>query len=316
MIDTLNFYLDLKEMDKTTFSKLMQRISITKQNIFHDRYGMEYVDFHGNIGYLKVILCKSRIFIKDRSICKWIKGDNLHTLARENIKNGIDRLSDILHLPMDQAKVSRLDLGQNFIVQQPVENYLSHMGILSRAKRLCQFHGLYYNKTNLQLIFYDKLKEYKQSNDKMPEQYNNKYMLRYELRLLQKLSSLLKVPEVTTGLLYNKDFYVNLVKLWHNYYKAIQKINDIDLNFDAIKNKGDLHRTAILNLLKDHGGEIEVTDQIDEALKCKKLTSKQTCDLKAIIIKASEIKKGFVTPNKEIEELNQKIDDFVSDEIS
>lgn len=34
MIDTLNFHLDLKEMDKTTFSKLMQRISITKQKIF------------------------------------------------------------------------------------------------------------------------------------------------------------------------------------------------------------------------------------------------------------------------------------------
>lgn len=141
-------------------------------------------------------------------------------------------------------------------------------------------------------------------------------MLRYELRLLQKLSSLLKVPKVTTGLLYNKDFYVNLVKLWHTYYKAIQKINDIDLNFDAIKNKKDLHRVAILNLLKDHNGEIEVTDQIDEALECRKLTSKQACDLKAIIIKASEIKKGFITTNEAIKELNQKIDDFASNEIS
>lgn len=316
MIDTLNFYLDLKEMDKTTFSKLMQRISITRQRIFHDRYGTENVDFYGNIGYLKVILCKSRIFIKDRSFCKWIMGDNLHTLNIENIKNGIHRLSDTLHLPMDQAKVSRLDLGQNFIVQQPVENYLSHLGILSRAERLCQSYGLYYNKTNVQLIFYDKLEEYKQSNDKIPEQYNDKYMLRYELRLLHRLSSLLKVSEVTTGLLCNKDFYVNLVRLWYNYYKAIQKINDIDLNFDAIKNKGNLHRAAILHLLKDHGGEIEVIDQINEALECGKLTSKQAYDLRRVIIKAGEIKKGFVTPNKDIEELNQKIDDFSSNEIS
>lgn len=316
MIDTLNFHLDLKEMDKTTFSKLMPRISITKQRIFHDRYGMEHVDFCGNIGHLKIILCKSQIFIKDRSICKWIKGDNLHTLNRKEIEDGIDRLSDILHLPMDQAKVSHLDLGQNFIVQQPAENYLSHLGILSRANRQAQPHGLYYNKTNVQLIFYNKLEEYKQCNDKIPGQYNGKYMLRYELRLLHRLPSLLKVPEVTTGLLYNQDFYVNLIRLWHNYYKAIQKINDIDLNFDTIKNKGDLHRVAILNLLKDHNGEIEVTDQIDEALECRKLTSKQACDLKAIIIKASEIKKGFVTTNEAIKELNQKIDDFASNEIS
>ncbi len=57
-------------------------------------------------------------------------------------------MSDTLHLPMDKATVTRLDVARNLIVQHLVDVYFNHLGALKYARRLVEPSGLYYSMTN------------------------------------------------------------------------------------------------------------------------------------------------------------------------
>ena len=307
MLDTVNFRLLQSEANNMDF---LSETPCYLENVGEHYYNGEAV-ITGSLNGLKISLNRYQMKVKDGSLCKWFLGDNFQTMGRGDIKRAIEKLSDTLHLPMNRATVTRLDLAQNFITRYPPEVYLNHLGVLKYATRLQEPNGLYYSQTGGRLCFYDKNREQKNHREPIPELYKGRYVLRYEQRYTNRIASQLKVGEVTGELLYNEAFYIDLLNRWKNTYKAIQKINDVSLNFQAMKTKQELYKMGVVSLIEQAGGQLQMIDQINEAQKRGDLSKKQAFDLRRAINEACKIKDGLTVPNEAIQELDKKVSEAV-----
>ena len=234
----------------------------------------------GNLGSLRVSVSNKAIKIKDSSLCKWYLGDNFQGLSRGDTRHAIERLSDLLRLPMDRAVVTRIDAAANLIMKHEKGVYFNHLGNLQYFKRLEQPNGLYYSTINKILLFYEKVHEQTDKGQPVPEMYRGRDVLRYEQRYKRGLLKCFNLPELRASTLYDPVFYMNLVNQWRNDYERIKKLNDIHLDYNMIKTKKDQARQAILFYVKERGGELAVINEIKEAYKQGELTGKQAHDLK------------------------------------
>ena len=307
MYDTINFRLTAEDVCNINF---LEETPCYLNNIANHIFsGVPVVT--GDLGGLKVVASEWQVKVKDASLCKWYLGDNFQELGRGTTQQAIEKLSDDLHLPMDRATITRLDVGVNIITQHPPATYLNHLGVLAHAQRLQQPKGLYYSKRDEMLCFYDKVMECKAHNELLPPLYRGRNVLRYEQRYMHRIHSRLKVPAVTGATLYDEAFYMAVLERFLKAYKVIKKINDIKPNFKIMKGRKDFQRMGVLSLIERLGGEIELTNQINEAQQRGELTSKQAYDLRNEVRKACEIKDGFTEPNEQITELDKKISEAV-----
>ena len=265
----------------------------------------------GCVGNLKVSLNRFQVKVKDGSLCKFYLGDNFKTMGRKDTQRALEKLSDSLHLPMSKATVTRLDVAQNFCTKHQPDVYFNHLGLLKYSTRLQEPNGVYYSQTGGRLAFYDKCKEQKSKREPLPELYQDRNVLRYEQRYTQRLARQFNVSEVTGDLLFDEAFYVNLLNRWKQNYKNIQKINDVTINFEAMKTRLQLYRMGVLSLIEQAGGQMEMLAQIAEAQKRGELTKKQAFDLRATIKDVSQIREGLIIPNEAIKELDKKVNEAV-----
>lgn len=232
-------------------------------------------------------------------------------MGRRDTQRAIEMLSDTLHLPMGKAAVYRLDIAQNFICKHPPEVYINHLGMLKNATRLLNDGSVYYQRAGNVLCFYNKNREQKRKREAVPELYEGRNVLRYEQRYTQHLARQLNVSEVTGALLYDVAFYMDLLNRWRDTYRDIQKINDITLNFQAMKTKQELYKMGVLSLIERAGGQMEMIDQINEAQKRGKLTPKQAYDLRQAVKDAGNVMEGLTVQNDAIQELDKKVKEAV-----
>jgi len=196
----------------------------------------EILSHTGNYKNMKTQICKNGISITG-SLTKFYLGDNVQTLSRQQIKEAIELLSDSFNLDILKAKVTRLDVGFNLIIENRVREYLSLLGLCANLIRseniskdeLTVYYRSYAKRANRskELCFYDKVME-----AKLPISDN---LLRYELRFLKRLPQQLGVPEILGKTLLNDNFYTHLVSLWAENYFDIEKKKFIKLeNMDNI----------------------------------------------------------------------------------
>ncbi|MGM9804793.1 MAG: phage/plasmid replication protein [Muribaculaceae bacterium] len=303
MFDTINFRITQDEAGSVDFiEEIPCRLDNVGEHFFNGCHCIS-----GCLNGLKVMVTRYQVKVKDGSICKFAFGNNYQTMGRRDTQSAIELLSDTLHLPMHKATVTRLDIAQNIVLKHPPAVYLNHLGELRHATRLQEPTGLYYNLNGGRLCFYDKNREQANHRGQIPDLYKGRNVLRYEQRYTQRIASKLGVPEVTGKLLYNEAFYITLLDRWRDTYKAIHKINDIILNFKAMKNKRQLHKMGVLSMVERVGGEVEMINQINEAQKRGDLTSKQAFDLRKEIREACKVKEGLTVESEAIAELDKKI---------
>lgn len=305
MYDTINFKLSSADVPNVDFLQETPCFLDDATLAFHNFNGEQVVT--GSVGNLKVSINHYQIKVKDGSLCKWYLGDNFKTMGRGDTQRAIEQLSDTLHLPMDKATITRIDIAQNFIVKHPPTVYLNHLGVLRYAKRLQEPDGLYYTRSTERLCFYDKIKEQRAIGEAIPELYKGRNVLRYEQRYTKRLSCQLNVEAVTGALLYDEAFYMALIKRWRDTYNGINKVNDITLNFQAMTSKRQLYKMGVLSMVERVGGEVEMINQINEALKRGDLTSKQAFDLRKEVKEACKVKEGLTVESEAIAELDKKI---------
>ena len=307
MYDTVNFRLLQSEAGGVDF---LAETPCYLENVGEHNYNGEIV-ITGSLKGLKISLNRYQMKIKDGSLCKWYLGDNIQTMGRGDAQRAIESLSDTLHIPMSKATVTRLDIAQNFITRHPPEVYLNHLGIFKYATRLQEPNGVYYSQTGGRLCFYDKNREQKNNREPIPELYEGRNVLRYEQRYTNRIASQLKVGEVTGAMLYDEAFYIDILNRWKETYKAIQKINDVSLNFQAMKSKQQLYKMGVLSLIEQAGGQLQMIEQINEAQKRGELSKKQAFDLRQAINEACKIRDGLTVPNEAIQELDKKVSEAV-----
>lgn len=307
MIDTANFRLLQSEAGGVDF---LAETPCFLENVGEHYYNGKAV-ITGSFNGLEISLNRYQMKIKGGSLCKWYLGNNFQTMGRSDIQQAIEKLSDTLHVSMSKATVTRLDIAQNFITKHPPEVYLSHLGALKHATRLQEPNGIYYNQTSGRLCFYDKIREQKSRREPTPELYESRNVLRYEQRYTNRIASQFKVSEVTGAMLYDEAFYIGLLNRWKDTYKAIQKINDVSLNFQAMKSKQQLYKMGVLSLIEQAGGQLQMIEQINEAQKRGELSKKQAFDLRKAINEACKIRDGLTVPNEAIQELDKKVSEAV-----
>jgi hypothetical protein len=266
----------------------------------------------GKVDNFTITVNRGGVNIKNGSICKYHLGDNFKTLGRSDIKKAIEQLSDTLHLPVQKAQITRLDIAQNFILKQPVQVYYNHFGELKNGSRAPvtvngEIETLYYYQSKGLLIFYDKIKEQQSKKQPIPELYQNRNVLRYEQRYKGRLSKSFNVERVTAEMLFDEAFYIKVINLWKDSYFNIKKINDVTLNFEAMKGKTDLYNMGVLALVQMQGGELNVISQINEAQKSGRLSKKQAFDMRQAVTAACKTKDGITAQNGAILELDKKI---------
>ena len=305
MIDNVDLKLKVSEVQDIDFlSETPCYFNVTGEHVFNDETVLT-----GNLNGLKVTVSRNGVNVKDGSLCKWFLGDNFQTMGRGEIKRAIEKLSDTLHLPMDKALVTRIDIAQNFIVKHPTLVYFNHLGNSYPLKRLEQPDGLYYTNPGGLLIFYDKVKEQKAKGHPVPELYNNRNTLRYEARYKRRLNNAFNIDKITGETLYNEAFYIGMVNRWKASYRAIKKLNDVSLNFEAMKGKKDFDLMARLYLIEQRGGELAMIEQFNEAYKKGELSRRQADELKRATREACKLKVGIMIQSDVITELDKKVDE-------
>lgn len=155
------------------------------------------------------------------SLAKFYYGENLHLLGREEIKQAIDLLSDILQLDINSAHVTRIDIAADFEMSHNTKKYFPFLGNYPRHKRdLCKGTTLYYKSASHTCTFYDKGKE---SQGKKGAE---SCLLRFESRWFKPSSSTqLDWKNITGETLSDPHFYQEIIQLWGEKYFDIEKRN-------------------------------------------------------------------------------------------
>lgn len=249
------------------------------------------------------------------SICKFLYGNNLVNFTRHDTQLAFEKLSDTLHISLNNATVTRMDIAYNFDVTHPPESYFYHLGNLPYYKRLEQMffkgvEGLYYSSVTdkKQLVFYNKIKETTNRKDAIPEEYRNKNWLRYELRMKNHIKQLFKVDKVTVPMLYDVGFYNRIVDYWKSEYRKIVKVNEYEIDITGCKGIRDLNKMGLLLLIEQHGGMIEFFKVLEQQYKIGILDKRQLSEIKRQTKELMQSESVGIVRSPLVDELNALVD--------
>lgn len=210
---------------------------------------------YGYVGGLKVSIQARGVYMIG-SLPKFLFGSNAYTLDMHTTKEALQKLADTLHIDVNQAKVTGLEFGTNFIMRYSVGEYLQRLGSIPRLQREHIGNSLYYKGTGKKqpkvLCFYDKQQQLEDTGKVVPDGLGGSNMLRYEVRLNGRLRERLKQPEVLASSLADPDVYKLLVKLYQDNYFSIKKSKQAKyMNKDQIKTPKDAYDVFVARLVSN-----------------------------------------------------------------
>jgi len=250
MYDTVNFWIDGLMVGVDPFT-IAQYLTDHKEQNSARGYSIS-----GRAGDYLVYLNESGISMKG-SLPKFLLPDNIHTLSRAGAREAIQKLSDELHLPVNLAKVTRVDVSTVLPMSREPFEYYPLLGNKPRFERLQYSKVTLYYKTNeKQLIFYDKKVEAKAKGVKIPIGFEGANLLRVEARYTSRLPHHLKQPAITGATLWDEHFYSEMVKRWANEYHSINKLKSVSImDSSSIKTPKDGAAALFSIMLQEKGQE-------------------------------------------------------------
>lgn len=220
MIDTVHSYLTIREtgeeLNLNQIAYLLQDFGSLKN------CSQGYIS--GSLKNLK-IKCKPTSISVQGSFPKFFFGNNIEQLTRATIVQATEMLSDALHLPFEQAIITRVDIGFTFQTKLPPISYFSSLQTLPRYFRSTDGTTLYYTQKGSKLAFYDKAKEVR-NFALIPTIYRGSNLLKYELRLSKPKLQL--HPALNLAKLTEEEVYIKAVDLWADKYFSINKNKGIN----------------------------------------------------------------------------------------
>lgn len=249
MYDTIHLWLPPDLISRGDLKRLP---TLLENFTHHQKIDGRYYG-SGNFGNnYKVNISEQGVSLKG-SLAKYFLPDNLHTLTRSDSARAIEKMADELCLPIDRAKVTRIDFAQNFLMRYEPEAYYPYLGECRYYKRLIQPKAVYWQNGNRTKLVYNKVAEAKKKGVSVPDVFSGQHVLRYEMRYTKKLTKNLNKYEILASTLSNEPFYMAMVKNWVSEYEAIQKNQKIKLKFDAMKTPKDLHKQAAAQYYQSMG---------------------------------------------------------------
>lgn len=302
MLDTIHLWLP---KDRVNNIDLLAEIPLYLSGMTeHNKAGN--ITISGHVGNnFRVNVSGNGISLKG-SLCKFYYGNNFQTLTRSETEKAIENLSDQIHLPIGEAKVSRIDFAENLKVNYTPQIYYSYLGDCQYYDRLSQPQSISYHNRIRSKIFYDKIAESQKKCFTTPFALKKENMLRYELRFTGRLPKQFNRPIITASLLHNEKFYTGLIKRWEKEYERINKFNIVNLNLLNMSSPKDFFKQMAALKISELGQANAM--QIVEELRARKAFSKPEyySRLKKEI-KSLRVNKGFTDRSDLVIELDQKV---------
>jgi len=237
------------------------------------------------------------------SLSKYFFGNNFETLTREQTKDAVQRISDSLHLDVEEANLSRIDFATNIIITEPPQNYYSFFGDSARLNKSIQGSTLYISNKSRAIVFYDKCKEAKRRKMHIPDEFKNKNVLRYEYRLKR-----IKKKQITLEDLYSKEIYYWLIDEWLHSYQDIRRIPRLRIKKEIkeMKNLKAFEGNGWKLLIQQLGGIESFYCLLDDEVRRGTISKQNKCYYKKKFDKLFNSEDLF-EPNTLINELNGKV---------
>ena len=229
------------------------------------------VKTYGTLQGMRVGIYPTAVKI-DGSLSKFVyNGGNVIPLPRHTTEEAIKKLSDALQINLEDARVSSLEFGANFVMRYKPSEYLKRMGELPRRQRYTfNVDTLYYRRKGKEqpdtFCMYDKISDAKAKGMPIPAGFEDANILRVELRLNGSLAKQMGVAEVKASTLYDRQFYNKIRCRFINTYFSISKLNKLNANFMAeIKTPKDAVDGFLgLMLAKSEKGVQEIDSYLEE----------------------------------------------------
>ena len=310
MYDTLHLHYNYDDNGYPDTDKIIYKIS----DVNHSEYANGSTCTSGSLDNLRVNINEMSVTIKG-SLAKYYLGNNFQTLSQKTTSEAIEKLSDVLNLDINLCKVSRIDLSTNFITTHEPNIYYDYLGNLKRFNRLENPYSIDYRQKSKKLLFYDKVMWAKQTHSLIPLEFQNKNVLRYEMRLNEAVKRYLKLNKITMKDLHGHAMYSKLVGEWYNFYNRIEKkpSKEIVLNTHNIKSPKDVDKELLVHLARTKG-----FDYIDNMIKDLKARKAFTSDEYYSRLKARyrEYSKVEIDSEDIISEISEKVEEVYQREFN
>lgn len=157
------------------------------------------------------------------SIAKLIHGENVSDLNRKGVAEGVQCLSEALHLNIGRAEVVRLDVAHTFDLPAEPEVYIGELSSRAEMERASIGENtLYFVSKGRALCLYDKRAEMRHRGQEMPPAWADcQHLLRYELRLSGSVARQIGARTLTTQDITKPQRWAQLVNLWADEYRSI-----------------------------------------------------------------------------------------------
>ena len=195
------------------------------------------------------------------SLCKLYYGNNIRNLSPDSICESLSKLSTVLGIDIGNADVVRFDAGVNLVLSETIPTYLSVLGENSNYK--LRKHGretVAYDLVRRTVQFYDKIAEMKKKRDKIPVEFENQNVLRYEIQWKNKVADQWKRP-VFANMLSDPLFLEEIAIRMSSEFERIPKLDGHrivrvtgwrsmkdQLAYDGIKSRGG--PSAVLSIVE------------------------------------------------------------------
>ena len=190
----------------------------------------------GKIKGMQVTI-KPNILYLDGSIAKYFYGGtNIYPLDRHTTKEALTSLSDALHISLDEANLSLVEFGYNFLMQYPPKEYLNLLGEMgNRLRYRFNTDSLYYRRKGKsqpdEWKIYNKVADAQRKKMEIPAAFVDANLLRAEICLDKKIAKQLREQEAKAHCLYERGFYQAIKTKFLDYYFSISKLQAISIEF-------------------------------------------------------------------------------------
>ena len=259
MYDTFGTWKGAESLKNSGY---LQRIPAILTNATHSvrNNGIEY--YTGHCENLHISVSENGLSIKG-SLNKFWHNDNFNKLTRQETEHSFEKLQDILLVNLQDAEMRRLDIAGNFMMKQEVSNYYHFLGDCKYYKRLNQADSIYYNNGLRSKLFYNKVKEGKVKGLEIPQIWQDRNVLRYELRFMKRLPKQFKMNQVLVSDLFSETFYQNAIDAWLKEYQDIKKNRLLTPNIENKMTSREA-KEYLLSALIETVGQNEVNKLADQ----------------------------------------------------
>ena len=307
MNDTANFNLSMDRIGSFDINHILLKIPDLMTTIHKID---DTVTYKGHIGgNYRIVLNEKGVKLYG-SLPKYFNSHNFDSLNITDTKRAIEKLSDDLLLPVAKSKVSRLDIiPQNIITTYQPQNYYPYFTTSKYFQKIVHQKSIEYRNHKKSKILYDKTAQAKSKRENIPTHWTNKNLLRYELRLMNRLPTQFNMQEVKASDLYSEKFQILCLNKWHEEFKSINTLNTISNNMDNIKNPSDVMQYIAFMGLSSMGYE-NALKFVDFLKEKETMSNKEAYSRTKAKIKQLAKSKNITEQSELITELNVKVDEI------